>query len=55
MSKYPFYWSYEGNAILVRGSINGEKPMTFLLDTGASNTSVDFNTLALIGYNFLAQ
>ena len=49
MKKSPFFWSFEKNAIIVKGRVNGKTTLRFLLDTGATNTSIDSNALALTG------
>ena len=49
MRKSAFFWSFEENAIIIKGRVNGKTTLRFLLDTGATNTSLDSNALALTG------
>jgi hypothetical protein len=51
MTRFPFVLNESNNVILV--DVNFEKSTyRFLLDTGASNTIIDFNALLIGGYNF---
>jgi hypothetical protein len=51
MTKFPFSLDKNHNVILVDVEF-GKSTHRFLLDTGASNTIIDFNTLLIGGYNF---
>lgn len=49
MKKIRFIWAADDNAILVKGNINNRRAMKFMLDTGASHTSIDSNALSIVG------
>lgn len=51
MTKFPFVLDESNNVILVDVNF-GKSTYRFLLDTGASNTIIDFNALLIGGYNF---
>ena len=51
MTKFPFVLDESHNVILVDVDF-GKSTYRFLLDTGASNTIIDFNALLIGGYNF---
>lgn len=51
MTKFPFVLDESNNVILVDVDF-GKSTYRFLLDTGASNTIIDFNALLIGGYNF---
>ncbi len=51
MTKFPFKLDESYNVILTDVEF-GKSTYRFLLDTGASNTIIDFNTLLIAGYNF---
>ena len=49
MKRSPFFWSFERNAIIIKGRVNSKTILRFLLDAGATNTSLDSNAIALTG------
>ena len=51
MTRFPFVLNESNNVILVDVNF-GKSTYRFLLDTGASNTIIDFNALLIGGYNF---
>ena len=49
---FPFKRESESGLIIVSIEIDSKYELKMVLDTGATNTTIDSNALYLLGYNF---